>query len=61
LESLIFLVEKRDGRVKAQTCAKGSTQHKYITREEAASPIAETEATFVTELIEAKQHRDIMT
>jgi len=32
-----------------------------ITREEAASPIAETEATFITELIEAKQHRDIMT
>jgi len=37
LESLIFLVEKRDGRVKARTCANGTTQREYITREEASS------------------------
>jgi len=45
-ESLIFLLENRDGRVKAQTCT---------------SPMAETEAILITGVIEAKQQRDIRT
>jgi len=53
LESLIFLVEKRDDRVKARTCAHGSTKCKYITREEAASPMAATEAILIRGVIEA--------
>ena len=61
LESLIFLVEKQGGRVKAQTCANGSTQREYSTQEEAASPTAATEAILITVVIEAKQRRDIMT
>jgi hypothetical protein len=32
-KSLIFLLEKRDPRVKAQIFANGSTQREYITRE----------------------------
>ena len=44
LESLIFLVEKRDGRVKGRACANGSTQREYINKEDAASPTAVTES-----------------
>ncbi len=38
MESLIFLVEKYDGRVKAKTCANGSTQCAYMECDDAASP-----------------------
>ena len=61
MESLIFLVEKRDGRIKARTCANGSTQREYIAREDAASPTAATEAILITGVIEAKQNRGTMT
>ena len=61
MESLIFLSEKRDGTVKARTCANGSTQRPYTPKEEAASPTAATEAIMITGVIEAKQRRDVMT
>ena len=61
MESLIFLTEKRDGRLKAQTCANGSTQRTYTAREEAASPTAMTESHIITAIIDAKQNRDVMT
>lgn len=60
MESLIFLVEKRDGRIKARTCANGSTQRSYISKDEAASPTAATQAVLLTSIIEAKQGRDVM-
>jgi hypothetical protein len=61
MESLIFLIEKRDGSIKARTCANGSTQRSYIPKEEAASPTAATESIIITGVIEAKQNRDVMT
>jgi hypothetical protein len=61
LDSLIFLVEKRDGRVKARTCANGSTQRVYMSKEEAASPTVLTESILLTATIEAKEGRDVMT
>ena len=61
MESLIFLVEKRDGTVKGRTYANGSTQREYIDREEAASPTAMAESIIITGMIDAKQHRDVMT
>jgi hypothetical protein len=61
MESLIFLVEKRDGRVKGRACANGSTQRDYMDREDAASPTAATESILITALIDAKQKRDVMT
>jgi hypothetical protein len=61
MDSLIFLTEKRDGRVKAQTCANGSTQRIYTNKEEAASPTAMTESILLTSTINAKEKRDIMT
>jgi hypothetical protein len=61
MESLLFLIEKRNGRIKARTCANGSTQREYINREDATSPTAATESILITGVIEAKQQRDIMT
>ena len=61
MESLIFLNEKRDGTIKSRMCANGSTQRAYISREEASSPTAASEAIITTGVIDAKQKRDVMT
>ena len=61
MDSLIFLTEKRDGRIKARTCANGSTQRIYTNKEDTASPTAMTESILLTATIEAKENRDIMT
>lgn len=61
LESLMFLTEKRDGRIKARACANGSTQREYIDRDDAASPTAATDSILITGTIDAKQGRDVMT
>eukprot|EP00978_Attheya_sp_CCMP212_P028784 scaffold100331_cov51-Attheya_sp.AAC.6 len=63
MESLIFLVEKREGTVKARTCANGSRQEReYIECENAASPTANTDSIIITSaVIDAKQNRDVMT
>eukprot|EP00957_Ditylum_brightwellii_P045095 3419866-Ditylum_brightwellii.AAC.1 len=60
MENLIFLTEKQDKAVKVQACTNGSTQHRYIAREETASPTTATEAILVTGVIKAKQQRNIM-
>jgi hypothetical protein len=59
MESLIFLGEKQDERIKARACANGSTQRKYINKEDSASPIA-TESILMTAAIEAEEGRDII-
>ena len=60
MESLIFLAEKRDGSIKGRTCANGSTQREYISKEEAASPTALTESILLTATIDAEENRDVM-
>eukprot|EP00957_Ditylum_brightwellii_P195918 14927129-Ditylum_brightwellii.AAC.1 len=61
MESLIFLVEKCDGTVKACACANGSTQCTYVSKEEATSPTAATESDILTAAIDTKQYRDVIT
>ena len=61
LDSLFFLVEKNDGRIKARTCANGSIQRNYIDKDKATSPTALTEAIMIKAAIEADENRDIMT
>ena len=61
MESLIFLTKKRDRRVKARTCANGSTQRYYILKEDASSPTVVTESIIITGVIEAKHKRDVIT
>jgi hypothetical protein len=61
MESLIFLVEKRDGRIKARACANGSTQRKYLSKEDGTSPTVMTESVLMTATIDAGEGRDVMT
>ena len=61
LESLIFLVEKRDGRIKARTVANGSVQRGWMTKEEAASPTAAVESILLTAVIDAAEERCVAT
>jgi hypothetical protein len=61
MESLIFLVEKHDGRVTARFCANGSPQRAFMERDDAASLTAMTESILITATIDAKQKRDVMT
>jgi hypothetical protein len=50
-----------DKRVKARTCANGSTQRAYTERDDATSPTAMMESIVITATIDAKQNRDVMT
>jgi Reverse transcriptase (RNA-dependent DNA polymerase) len=60
IERIFFLVEKRDGRVKARACANGSTQQENINKDNTASPTVATESILLTAAIEAKENRDVM-
>ena len=60
-ESLIFLVEKKDGCIKARHCANGSKQRKWMQPDESASPTVMTESVLLTAAIEAKEKRDVAT
>ncbi len=57
LSSLLFLKEKRSGKVKGQACLNGVPQRAYIPKEEAALPIVSTESTFITAAIAVKERR----
>jgi hypothetical protein len=61
MESLIFLVEKKDGTIKARHCANGSSQRDYLSREDVSSPTVSTEATLLTAVIEAQEGREVIT
>ena len=61
LTSLIFLREKRDGKVKARSCANGSVQREHVAKEEAAAPTVALESVFVTATIDAKEKQEIVT
>ena len=59
LESIIFLTEKQDGRIKARACANGSKQRQWMNKEESASPTVSLESVFLTAVIEDKENRDV--
>ena len=48
ISSLLFLNEKRDGTGKGRACAIGTSQHAYIKKEGAVSPMCITESVFIT-------------
>ena len=58
---LIFLKEKRNGTVKAQSCANGSVQRDHVAKGEAASPTVALELVFVSAAIDAKENREVVT
>jgi len=49
--SLIFLTEKKDGRIKARYCANGNPQQQWMDRDEVSSPTVTTEAIMITGVI----------
>jgi hypothetical protein len=53
LTSLIFLKEKRDGNVKARSCANRSVHREHVAKEVAAAPTVTLESIFVTATIDA--------
>ena len=59
MESLIFLTEKRDGRVKARHCADGRKQRSWMAKEEAASPTVALESLMLSTVIDAKEGREV--
>ena len=61
LTSLMFLTEKRTGKVKARACANGSVQRQHVAKEEAAAPTVTSEAIFIQSTIYANENRDVAT
>ncbi len=60
LSLLIFLKEKRNGDVKARSCANESIQRKHVAKDEVASPTVSLESVFVTSTIDAREGREVM-
>ena len=58
---LMFLKQKRCGRIKGRDCADGRKQRVWTTKEEATSPTVSTEAVLLTSVIDAKERREVMT
>ena len=61
LRYLMYLKQKRCGRIKARGCADGRKQRIYKTKEETSSPTISTEALFLTAAIDAKEKRHVIT
>ena len=63
LSSLMFIVEKRDGRVKARKCAVGSKQRTFegYSKAEWASPTVSTDSVLITSAIDAHENRKVVT
>ena len=60
LQSLIFLVEKRDGTVKTRSCADDSKQHPQpgYKKEDNSSPTADNESLMIISAINANEQYD---
>ena len=61
MESLIFLLEKRNKTVKTRNCANRSTHREYVDREDVASLTETTDSIIINSIIYAKQGRAVMT
>ena len=61
LRYLMFLKEKRCGRIKGRGCADGRKQRLYKTKEETSSPTVSLESLFLTCLIDAIEGRHVIT
>ena len=61
IESLVFLAEKGDGEIKAQTVANGSMQRSHMIKEEASSLVVATERLLLSEVIDEKESYEAIT
>ena len=51
LRTVSLLKEKRNGDLKGRTCADGSIQRPYVSKEDSSSPTVSTEALMTTFVI----------
>jgi hypothetical protein len=58
---LMFLKEKRCGKIKGRGCADGRSQHEYMSKEETSSPTVATEALILTCVVDAIEGRNVAT
>ena len=56
---LMFLKQKRSGKIKARGCADGRPQWAYIPQEDARAPTVSIEAVFMTAVIDAMENRTV--
>jgi hypothetical protein len=61
LRYLMYLKQKRCGRIKARGCADGRKQRLYKTKHETSSPTVSSEAVFLTSIIDAQENRTVVT
>ena len=61
LHYLMFLKQKRCGKIKGRGCVDGRPQREYTNKEESSSPTVYIESVFITSTIEAKEERDVAT
>ena len=61
LNSLMFLIEKWNGEIKARACSDGSKQRKQenYRKQDNASPTCSNEVIMITSTIEAHEERDV--
>ena len=59
LSSLIFLKEKRSGKIKGRQCINGAPQRNYIPKEQATSPTVNNDSIFITGAIDAFERRHV--
>ncbi len=59
LSLLLFLKEKRCGKIKGRVCLNGAPQRSYILKEKAASPTISTKSVFITSAIAASEGRHV--
>ena len=60
LAYLMFLKQKRTGKIKGRGCADGCKQRVYKTKEQTSAPTVTPEAIFLTGLIDAMEGRKIV-
>ena len=59
LESLMFLKEKRDGKIKGRTCADGRKQRETSEKQDVTSPTVALESVMLTSTVDAYEERDV--
>jgi len=59
LQYLMYLKEKRCGKIKARGCADGRKQRLYKTKEETSAPTMSTEALFLSTAIDTHERRKV--
>ena len=66
MSTLMFIEQKRnldseEIKLKGRSCANGSTQCSYMSKEETSSPTATQEGILITCAIDAKENREVAT